>query len=189
MAEPDCHRRDRVGVYLELLMLTRSLNVRLAAPSFLMSLLFLGSSLGAAAYLHHRLSTSLRALDESLEGCRIAAELLRDLEALPSKDPADEDTAHRGIVGWIGRARRFAEGAEERRLVDGLEEGFDLYLRSQLKASAEPGKRDGPSFLEAKLIPAGRQLERFKSAERKRSERALQRIVASTAWGLVSVGV
>lgn len=170
-------------------MLSRSLNFRIAAPSFLMSLLFLGSCLGAAAYLHHRQSASLRTLEESLEGRRLAAELLRALEALPDDSPAEDEATNRRVVEGIGRARRVADTPEERRLLDRLEEGFAVYLRGRRADSTGPGRREGPSLVESALIPIGRELERFNDAEADRSEHALQRVVAWTAWWLVSVGM
>ena len=55
-------------------MLTRNLLFRIAGPSLFVSLLFLGSCITAAVYLHHRQSASLRALDERL-GTSLAGRL------------------------------------------------------------------------------------------------------------------
>ena len=61
-------------------MLTRGLLFRIAGPTLFVSLLFLGSCITAAIYLHHRQSASLRALDENLWSRRLAGDLLRALE-------------------------------------------------------------------------------------------------------------
>ena len=65
-----------------------------------MSLLFLGSCITAAFYLHHRQSASLRALDEDLGSRRLAADLLRAMEALPGDRPGEEDALH-GRIGVL----------------------------------------------------------------------------------------
>lgn len=170
-------------------MLTRSLLFRIAGPSLFMSLLFLGSCVTAAVYLHHRQSASLLALDENLRSRRLAAELQRALEALPGGSPAVEEAARVRVGELIGRARGFADKPEEGRLVGRLEEGFARYLRSQRADAAEQGNREGSSLLECELVSTCGELERFNIAEVDRSEHALQRIVAWTAWGLASVGL
>jgi two-component system sensor histidine kinase HydH len=172
-------------------MLTRSLLFRIAGPSFFMSLLFLGSCLTAAVSLHHWQSASLRALDENLRSCRLAADLLRALEALPGDSPAVAKAAHRRVGELIGRARRLADKPEEARLVGRLEEGFARALRLPARRAdaAEHEDRDGPSLLASELVPACRELERFNGAEVDRSEHSLRRIVAWTAWGLATIGL
>lgn len=170
-------------------MLTRSLIFRIAGPSFLMSLLFLGSCVTAAVYLHHRQSSSLLALDENIGSRRRATDLLRALEALPAGSPAAGEGAQRRVGELIGRARRFADKPEESRLVGRLEEGFTRYLRSQPADAVEQGSREESSLVQSELIPACRELEQFSSDEVDRSEHALQRVVAWTAWGLAGVGL
>ena len=66
-------------------MLTRNLTFRIAGPTLLVSLLFLGSCITAAFYLNHRQSALLRALDENLRSRRLAADLLSALESLPGE--------------------------------------------------------------------------------------------------------
>ena len=174
-------------------MLTRNLTFRIAGPTLLVSLLFLGSCITAAFYLHHRQSALLRALDEDLWSRRLAADLLRALEALPGDRPAAEDALHGRIGVLIGQAERFADKPEEARLVGRLKDGFDRYLRGRRTgaapaAASEDGGREAPAILEAELVPTCRELERFNSAEVDRSEGALQRAVTSMAWGLAGVG-
>ena len=73
-------------------MLTRSLLIRIAGPTVFVSLLFLGSCVTAAIYLHHQQSASVRVLDEAIASRRIAGDLLKaldDLAALPM-DRRDE---------------------------------------------------------------------------------------------------
>jgi two-component system sensor histidine kinase HydH len=177
----------------ELSMLTRSLLFRIAGPTLFVSLLFLGSCITAAFYLHQRQSTALRALDENLWSRRLAADLLRALEALPGERPAVEDALHGRIGVLIGQAKRFADKPEEARLVGRLKDGFDRYLRGRRTDVApagalEGGGRGAPAILEAELVPTCRELERFNNAEVGRSEGDLQRTVTWMAWGLAGVG-
>jgi two-component system sensor histidine kinase HydH len=170
-------------------MLTRSLLFRIAGPSFFMSLLFLASCITAAVSLHHRQSASLRALDENLRSRRLAADLLRALEAFPGGSPAVEKAAHRRVGELIGQARRLADKPEEARLVGRLEEGFARAPRNQRADAAAQEDRDGSSLLDSELVPTCRALERFNRAEVDRSEDTLRRIVTWTAWGLASIGL
>src|SRR3954463_2326296 len=98
-------------------MLTRSLLIRIAGPTVFVSLLFLGSCVTAAVYLHHRQSASLKALHENLWSRRLAADILRTLEDLHGRHPATEDVLHGRIRELIGQARRFADKPKEARLV------------------------------------------------------------------------
>src|SRR3954470_1187470 len=69
-------------------MLTRSLLFRIAGPTIFMSLLFLGSCVTAALYLHHQQSVSVRVLDEAIASRKIAGDLLKALDDLADL-PAD----------------------------------------------------------------------------------------------------
>src|SRR3954468_1759353 len=122
-------------------MLTRSLLLRIAGPTIFMSLLFLGSCIAAALYLHHQQAVSVRVLDEAIASRRIAGELLKaldDLAALPV-DRWDEAGTLRGhIRRLLARARRGVDKPEEARLVDRLEDSFGRYLRRGAQGAAEP---------------------------------------------------
>jgi two-component system sensor histidine kinase HydH len=159
-------------------MLTRSLLFRIAGPSLLVSLLFLGSCVTAALYLHQRQSASLRVLDENLMSRRVAADLLLALEHLPGEDP--EAQAER-VAGLLALFRRYADQSEEARLSVRIEEGFARYRRL--------AGDEARAVLEGELIPAGRELERFDTDAVERSEADLHRTVAWTAWGLAGVGL
>lgn len=155
-------------------MLTRSLLLRIAGPTLLVSLLFLGSCITAAVYLHYRQSASLRALDENLASRRAAADLMRAFDTLA--DQGESTAAVRGrIAGLLDQAGRLADKPGELALVRRLEDGF---------SRNDPG---APRVED--LAAAAHALERFNSGEVDRSERALQRTVAWTAWGLVGVGI
>src|SRR3954471_20242338 len=89
-------------------MLTRSLLFRIAGPTLFMSLLFFGSCITAAFYLHHRQSASVRVLDEAIASRRNAGELLRALDELtdlPADRWAEADGLHGRILGLLDRAR------------------------------------------------------------------------------------
>src|SRR3954462_3493811 len=89
-------------------MLTRSLLIRIAGPTVFVSLLFLGSCITAAVYLHHQQSSSVRVLDEAIASRRIAGDLLKvldELAALP-RDRRDQAVVlHRHILELLARAR------------------------------------------------------------------------------------
>lgn len=159
-------------------MLMRNLLLRIAGPSLLVSLLFLGSGVTAAVYLHRGQTASLRALDENLLSRRLAADILRVLEDLPVDRPGVDPVARRRLGDLIGQARRQADTPEEARLVGHLAEVFGRYVQEG---------RAG--MLEAELIPAARELERSGNEAVDRSERALGRTVSWTAWGLAGVGL
>src|SRR3954447_23393351 len=126
-------------------MLTRSLLIRIAGPTVFVSLLFLGSCITAAIYLHHQQSASVRVLDEAIASRRIAGDLLKaldDLAALPI-DRRDEGGAlHGQILGLIAKARRGVNRREEARLVGRLEDSFDRYLRREAQAAPGPAPAD-----------------------------------------------
>ncbi|WP_422923863.1 sensor histidine kinase [Singulisphaera sp. PoT] len=170
-------------------MLTRSLLLRIAGPSFFMSLLFLGSCLTASVYLHYRQSTSIRELDENLRSRRIATDLLLAIDGLSGANAAAVEASERRIGDLIGRARKLADRPEEARLVDRLEASFARHLRSRRDDPRQAGNRDGSSLVVSELVPICRELERFNSGEVDRSEGSLRRTVTWTAWGLASVGL
>src|SRR4051812_2089491 len=145
-------------------MLTRSLLFRIAGPTLFVSLLFLGSCITAAVYLHHRQSASLRVLDENLRSRRLAADLLRALEALPGDRPAVEDAPQGRIGELIRHAKRFADKPEEARLVGRLEGGFGRYVRGRRSGGSPAGAsgdggREALALLVAELVPTCRELE------------------------------
>ena len=174
-------------------MITRSLLFRIAGPTLFVSLLFLGSCLSAAVYLHHRQSASLRVLDENLWSRRVAADLQRavdDLAALPGDRAAEAEALQGRIGGLLTQARRFADHREEARLVNRLEDGFGRYRRRRRAEAGRPVvAADGGRGVLAEIAAACRELERFNTAEVGRSEAVLQRTVAWTAWGLAGVGL
>src|SRR3954447_23251610 len=122
-------------------MLTRSLLIRIAGPTVFVSLLFLGSCIAAAIYLHHQQSASVRVLDEAIASRRIAGDLLKalaDLAALPM-ERRDEAGALQGqILGVLAKARRGVDKPEEARLVGRLDDSFGRYLRREAQAAAGP---------------------------------------------------
>jgi two-component system sensor histidine kinase HydH len=166
-------------------MLTRSLLIRIAGPTLFVSLLFLGSCMTAAVYLHRQQSASLRSLDEDLRSRRAAADLLRALEALPGDRPAESDRRRARLGELLAEARQLADKPEEARLVGRLEEDFG---RDPRGVGAGDSDREARSLLEGELVPACRELERFNSAEVGRSEGDLRRTVSRTAWSLAGVG-
>src|SRR5689334_5368192 len=173
-------------------MLTRSLLIRIAGPTVFVSLLFLGSCVTAAIYLHHQQSASVRVLDEAIASRRIAGDLLKALDylaALPT-DRRDEAVAlHGQILSLLAKARRGEDKLEEGRIVHRLEDSFDRYLRREAETASEPAAgREALRTLGAEVVPTCRELERFNSAEIERSEVILHRMVAWMTWGLAGVG-
>ena len=176
-------------------MLTRSLLFRIAGPTIFMSLLFLGSCITAALYLHHQQSASVRVLDEAIASRKIAGELLKaldDLAALPADRWGEAGALHGHILGLLARARQGVDKTEEARLVGRLEDSFGRYLRREAQAASGPARgtagREALRTLEAEVVPTCRELERFNAAEIERAEAILHRTVAWMAWGLAGVG-
>ncbi|WP_254054087.1 sensor histidine kinase [Singulisphaera sp. GP187] len=162
-----------------------------------MSVLFLGSCITAAIYLHHQQSTSLRILDEDLQSRQYGADLLRelhDLIALPRDRRQEAAPLHKKIQGLLARAKQAADKREEARLVARLEASFDRYLeRWQAEASldsssSENADKSALGLLEAETVPAARALEHFNAGEIGRAEVTLDRTVTWMAWGFVGVG-
>lgn len=162
-------------------MLTRSLLIRIAGPTVFVSLLFLGSCITAAIYLHHQQSGSVLVLDEAISSRRIAGELLKALDVLAAlpldRQEHEADALRRRIEGLLAEARRGVDKPEEARLVDRLEGGFERYLRQK-----------DARIIEAEVVPTCRELERFNAAEIERAEVMLRQTVSSMTWGLAGVG-
>src|SRR4051794_22645967 len=122
-------------------MLTRSLLIRIAGPTVFVSLLFLGSCITAAIYLHHRQSASVQVLDEAIASRRVAGDLLEALDglaSLPMDRRAEAGALHRQILGLLAKARRGVDKPEEGRLVGRLEDSFGRYLRREAHAASGP---------------------------------------------------
>src|SRR3954471_20962020 len=97
-------------------MLTRSLLFRIAGPTLFMSLLFFGSCITAAFYLHHQQSASVRVLDEAIASRKIAGDLLKalgDLAGLPADRWDEAGALHGHILGLLAQARQGVDKAEE----------------------------------------------------------------------------
>lgn len=174
-------------------MLTRGLLFRIAGPTVFVSLLFLGSCITAAVYLHQQQSASVRVLDENINSRRIAAELLKvmdELAVLPVDRSTDAETLRGRIRPFLVQARRYADKPEEARLVGLLEDHVDRYLGLW---SASTPDRAGVGLkalrvLTRDVIPASRELERFNALEIEHAEATLHRTVSWMAWGLAGVG-
>lgn len=176
-------------------MLTRSLLLKIAGPTLFVSLLFLGSCVTAALYLHHQQSASVRVLDEALASRRIAGDLLKaldDLADLPSDRLDEAGVLHGHALGLLSQARRGSDKAEEARLVGRLEDSFGRYLRREAQAASgpDPGAawREALRTLKAEVMPTCRELESFNAVEIERSEAILHRTATWMAWGLTGVG-
>ncbi len=176
-------------------MLTRGLLFRIAGPTLFVSLLFLGSCITAAFYLHFQQSDSVRVLDEAIASRRIAGDLLKaldDLAALPADRWEEAGALHGHILGLLVQARQGVDKSEEAGIVGRLEDSFNRYLRREAQAASGSALgaagRETLRTLEAEVMPTCRELERFNAAEIERSEAILHRTVAWMAWGLAGVG-
>src|SRR3954468_24717574 len=176
-------------------MLTRSLLLRIAGPTIFMSLLFLGSCVTAALYLHHQQSVSVRVLDEAIASRKIAGDLLKaldDLADLPAGRSGEAGALKDRIVKLLEQAGRGVDKSEEARLVAQLGDSYGRYLRRGRQAASGPDPevagREALRTLEAEVVPTCRELERFNAEEIERAEATLHRSVAWTAWGIAGVG-
>jgi two-component system sensor histidine kinase HydH len=159
------------------------------------SLLFLGSCITAAIYLHRRQATSVHVLEEAIARRRIAGDLVKTLDelvGLPAGRQTEAAALHARLLGLLVRARRDVDRPHEARLVARLEESFARYLRRGAQAGSGPdppaARREADRILEAEVVPACRELERFNAAAIERSEVVLHRTVTWMAWGLAGVG-
>src|SRR3954451_7390852 len=153
-------------------MLTRSLLIRIAGPTVFVSLLFLGSCITAAIYLHHQQSASVRVLDEAIASRKIAGDLLKalgDLAALPVDRRDEAGALHGQILSLLTKARRGVDKSEEARLGGPPEGSFCAFLRRGAQAASGPDSadtvQDAFRTLEAEVVPTCRELERFNTAE------------------------
>jgi len=167
--------------------LTRTLLVRIAGPSLLMSLVFLVSCTVAAVYLSRRQDATVRALDESLRSRRIVDDLLRDLNELVvialHGERSDRETELREHVrGLLKESREAEHGPEESRIVDRLEAGFRRYLES----ATTPGG-EALSILETDIRGAARDLDVYNAEETAKAQAAMHRTASWMAWGLAGV--
>ena len=122
-------------------MLTRGLLFRIAGPTLFVSLLFLGSCITAAFYLHFQQSDSVRVLDEAIASRRIAGDLLKaldDLAALPADRWEEAGALHGHILGLLVQARQGVDKSEEAGIVSRLEDSFNRYLRREAQAASGP---------------------------------------------------
>ncbi|MEO6811962.1 MAG: ATP-binding protein [Isosphaeraceae bacterium] len=174
-------------------MLTRGLLFRIAGPTVFVSLLFLGSCITAAVYLHQQQSASVRVLDENINSRRIAAELLKvmdELAVLPGDRRAEAETLRERIRPLLSQAKQRSDKREEGRLVGWLESRVDRYLRLCSTPTSDLGDADNQALrvLTREVIPACRELERFNAEQIEHSEATLHRTVSWMAWGLAGVG-
>ncbi|MDR3621077.1 MAG: ATP-binding protein [Paludisphaera borealis] len=170
-------------------MLTRTLLLRIAGPSLLMSLVFLVSCTVAAVYLNRRQAATVRALDDNLRSRRIVDDLLRDLNELVviSLNGERGDRAsglHDHVRDLLKESKQAGHGLEEARIVDRLEAGFHRYLET----ATTPG-RAGLEILETDIRVAARDLDLHNAMETARSQAAMHRTASWMAWGLVGVSV
>jgi two-component system, NtrC family, sensor histidine kinase HydH len=169
--------------------LTRTLLLRIAGPSLLMSLVFLVSCSTAAVYLSRRQAATVQALDDSLRSRRIVDDLLKDLNELVvislHGERSDRVTGlHEHVRELLEESKRTEHGDEEARIVQRLDAGFRRYLET----SANSG-RGGLEILETDIRVAARDLDLHNAMETARSQAAIHQTASWMAWGLVGVSV
>ena len=178
-------------------MLKRSLLVRIAGPTVLVSLLLLGLSIGAAFYLYKEQALSESDLGENMSSVQIAHDLEttinRQINHLQRGDEpvaSQDEKAKDGLI----KARAYADKEEEKNLVSELSEKMDLYfaklaLRDKtLPAKEDPALHEALEILMQKARPLSRQLEEFNTIESQKAATAHRKTVQGMIVGLICVG-
>src|SRR6266571_3894048 len=178
-------------------MLQRSLLLRIAGPTVLVSVILLGLCTATAVYLYRQQATTAQILDENVVSRKIDHELetaMNDLIAV-HRDGSDQvEALHERILVLLAHARELAATEEERSLVRQLAHSFTRYRQrwgtrvASMQASGEDAVTAAMTLLETETLPLCRQLREYHSRRIEQVAAVHRHIVHWMAWGLASVG-
>jgi signal transduction histidine kinase len=178
-------------------MLQRSLLLRIAGPTVLVSLLLLGLSIAAAVYLYQEQALSASDLGENVSSTQIAHDLetmINNLFTTLQNGNEPSSTQHVQILDQLDKAWDWANKTEEKRLVANLREVMARYFARWNQRGKTPTPVGDASAVEARLIlreearPLARQLEEFNTQESQRAAAAHRKTVQGMIIGFVCVG-
>ncbi|HEV8062147.1 MAG TPA: ATP-binding protein [Gemmataceae bacterium] len=173
-------------------MLKRSLLVRIAGPTVLVSLLLLGLSIGAAVYLYKEQALSASDLGENVSSAQIAYDLekkINNLSDILQQGKKPSSTRHEEVQKQLNKALDYADKDEEKTLVGQLTEVMERYF-----ALWSPGVKPEPATLSQAqdILHQARQycreLEEFNTQESQRAAAAHRKTVQGMIVGLICVG-
>jgi signal transduction histidine kinase len=174
-----------------------SLSLRVAAPTILVSGLLLTFCAAAVVFLYFQQASSAAILGENVSSVHVAHDLERtlyDLVLLLLRNRNEKVSAlHEQIRDQLVQANRLADKAEEKRLVDQMEESFARYLRQwhmgqQPAQGHAPDPRPATLAIVAEMLDACKQLQDFNARQVEVSETAHRGTVTWVVIGLVGVG-
>ncbi len=177
-------------------MLKRSLLVRIAGPTVLVSLLLLGLSIGAAVYLYKEQALSASDVGENVSSTQIAQDLDALLNALSTSlqngiEPSPDQ--YKDIRDQLKKARDYADKDQEKRLVDQLTETMKRYFETWKRRDKSVAVNSDVAVAQARTIlqkarPLSRQLEAFNTQESQRAALAHRKTIQGMIVGLICVG-
>jgi two-component system, NtrC family, sensor histidine kinase HydH len=178
-------------------MLKRSLLVRIAGPTVLVSLLLLGLSIAAAIYLYKEQTLSESDLGENMSSVQMAHDLEstinRQINHLQNGNEPLASQREKALDGLL-KARAYADKDEEKDLVNQLSVAMDRYFAkldqrdNALPAAADPALLGARQILIEEARPLSRRLEEFNTKESQRAAWAHRKTVQGMIVGLICVG-
>jgi signal transduction histidine kinase len=186
-------------------MLSRRLDLRLLAPTVLVSLALVGACLVGVLYLNRLHVDTSRVLAENVESTQAAArlemtttELIRLLTTNPGDSTARNgqvEVQNQGARELLGEVQNLANLDREKELVPRIAHGLDEYLRAWEARQGVP-EADRPRYdaelaerLKRDVLLPCIELRRFNTSAIEESERDNRRIVQRLTWVLLAVGV
>lgn len=175
----------------------RSLSLRVAGPTVLMSVLLLGLCTAAAVYLYRQQATTAEILARNVVSRQLdhALETVVDELVTVQREGSDQvEALHERIQVLLAQAQELAETEEERRLVRQLEHSFARYYQhwetrfSPVEAVDPAAAQAAVMILETETLPLCRQLREYHSLQIEHAAAAHRQTVPWMAWGLAGVG-
>ena len=175
----------------------RSLSLRVAGPTVLMSVLLLGLCTAAAVYLYRQQATTAEILARNVVSRQLdyALETVVDELVTVQREGSDQvEALHERIQALLAQAQELAETEEERRLVRQLEHSFARYYQhwetrfAPVEAADPAAVQAAVMILETETLPLCRQLREYHSLRIEQAAAAHRQTVPWMAWGLAGVG-
>ncbi len=174
-------------------MLKRSLLVRIAGPTVLVSLLLLGLSIAAAVYLYKEQALSDSDLGENVSSTQIAHDLDNTLFELLQGGNQPTAAQHEKAREQLSKVQKYADKDEEKVLVGKLTDTMGRYFAKWDERNKNGQESNQEIAEQAKSILTDarrlcRQLEGFNTLESQRAVTAHRKTVQGMIVGLICVG-
>jgi signal transduction histidine kinase len=174
--------------------LTRRLSLKLLAPTFLVSLLLVGTCIGGSIYLrnlHLNRTANMRENVESMQAARNLERSVIELIALlrtPGEHPGRLARLNKNLHELLAESERLADTDPEKEIVSEVRDGLGSYFARWEQRPTE----DNTSLirlLEDKVLPACRKLRNYNIDQVGLSDRENNLIVDRLSWALIAVGI